>query len=342
MQKSTAPIEIDTLNMKIFGVSVKKIPFYDDAHDKMLLLNSRNWKEIFRTISVFLVLLFCILVDSTAQYFLDRFFVTNVVDSTKFANTPAFDIIIWLLPDHFRIRKFICDILIFALVVIVFVVTVLYNSRQKIPFQGLTVLRRFFFIQSIAYFFHIFTVPFTLIPSINSDCTLKDQSETYSNALIYFLKLSVGMTVPCIDNTFSITVTFTSNLALFLLAYSWNWIIKFYGLIHAAITIFLLSLCHYHYSVSISLGIMASVFSFGTYHLLLLVFCQSKIFLGVSDSASMGFDLFFLNGFFCKNATRCIEWVDGLDLRQLQPFVAEFDKEDPNKSLLSSAKELIP
>ena len=83
-------------------------------------------------------------------------------------------------------------------------------------------------------------------------------------------------------------------------------------------------------------------FHFGTYHLLLLVFCQSKIFLGVAESASMGFDLFFLNGFFCRNATRIIEWVDGLDLRQLQPFVPDLDNDDASKSLLSVQKELMP
>ena len=113
---------------------------------------------------------------------------------------------------------------------------------------------------------------------------------------------------------------------------------------HAGLTLLALSLCHYHYSISISLGLVASVFTFGTYHLLLLVFCQSKIFLGVADDASMGFNLFFLNGMFCRNATKCIEWVDGLDLREMQPFVADLETETNERdvSLLKSAKLSMP
>lgn len=326
--------------MKILGVSVKKIPFYDDAHEKMLILNSRSWQEMIRTVLVIFLLLIFVFLDTAVQYMADKFYVGHVRDSANFANKPIYDLVLAALPVRVRLNKVICDISIFILALVALLSTVIFNSKQRtIPFQGLTVLRRFCFIQSFAYLFHTLNIPFTLAPSLNSECFI---SEYDSFSLTQFIKLAFGQTVPCIDNSFSITVTLTSNLAFFTLAYSWNWALKLYSIIHAVLTIGLLSLCHYHYSVSISLGIMASVFIFGTYHLLLLVFCQSKIFLGVAESASMGFDLFFLNGFFCKNATRIIEWVDGLDLRQLQPFVVDLDKEDTNKSLFTSAKELIP
>ena len=326
--------------MKILGLSVKKIPFYDDAHEKMLILNSRSWQETIRTVCVIIVLLLCIVLDTIVHYWADGFYINHIRNSEKYANKPAFDLILSLVPGRVRLNKIVCDISIFILAVLALLTTVVFNSGQKmVPFQGLTVLRRFCFIQSIAYVFHIFTLPFTLVPSLNPKCFHSSDS---SSSVSHFFKLALGQTVPCVDNSFSVTVTLTSNVAFFLLAYSWNWAIKLYGIVHASIAIILLSLCHYNYSVSISLGVMASVFIFGTYHLLLLVFCQSKIFLGVADSASMGFDLFFLNGFFCKNATIIIEWVDGLDLRKLQPFVADFDKEDTNKSLFLSAKEFIP
>lgn len=91
------------------------------------------------------------------------------------------------------------------------------------------------------------------------------------------------------------------------------------------LTLLALCLSRRHYSFGVLLGFLASVCSFGTYHLLLLVLCQSQIFLdvGVEDVASMGFNPFFLNGLFCRSATRCIQWVDGLDLRELEPFVAD-------------------
>lgn len=326
--------------MKILGVSVKKIPFYDDAHEKMLILNSRSWQEMIRTVLVIFLLLIFVFLDTAVQYMADKFYVGHVRDSANFANKPIYDLVLAALPVRVRLNKVICDISIFILALVALLSTVIFNSKQRtIPFQGLTVLRRFCFIQSFAYLFHTLNIPFTLAPSLNSECFIPEYD---SFSLTQFIKLAFGQTVPCIDNSFSITVTLTSNLAFFTLAYSWNWALKLYSIIHAVLTIGLLSLCHYHYSVSISLGIMASIFIFGTYHLLLLVFCQSKIFLGVAESASMGFDLFFLNGFFCKNATRIIEWVDGLDLRQLQPFVVDLDKEDTNKSLFTSAKELIP
>ena len=330
--------------MKILGVSVKKIPFYDDAHEKMLLLNSRSWQEMIRTVLVILLLLIFVFLDTGVQYMTDRFYVRIVQDSVDYANKPIYDFILSAVPVRIRLNKIICDISILILAVVALLSTVIFNSMQRtVPFQGLTVLRRFCFIQSFAYIFHTLNIPYTLTPSLNSACFIqKSSSEFTSFSFTQFIRLAFGQTVPCIDNSFSITVTLTSNLAFFTLAYSWNWALKLYSIVHAALTIGLLSLCHYHYSVSISLGIMASVFIFGTYHLLVLVFCQSKIFLGVAESASMGFDLFFLNGFFCKNATRIIEWVDGLDLRQLQPFVADLDKEDTNKSLFTSAKELIP
>lgn len=330
--------------MKVLGFSVKKIPFYDDAHEKMLILNSRSWQETLRTVSVILLLLFFVIMDTAAQFTADSFYAKNVRNSADFANKPIFDLVLSIVPVRVRLNKIVCDVSIFMLASIALLSTVIFNSRQKVvPFQGLTVLRRFCFIQSIAYLFHTLTIPFTLVPSLNPECFIRTTSSDYSSmTLAKFVQLAFGQTIPCVDNSFSITVTLTSNLAFFTLAYSWNRALKLYSIAHATLTILLLSLCHYHYSLSISLGLMASVFVFGTYHLLLLVFCQSKIFLGVADSASMGFDLFFLNGFFCKNATRIIEWVDGLDLRQLQPFVADFDKEDTNKSLLTSAKELIP
>lgn len=305
----------------------------------MLILNSRSWQETIRTICIIIFLLILVLLDTGTHYFADQFYVNNVKDSTTYANKPVFDLIFSIIPVRIRLNKIISDILIFILASLALFSTVIFNSRpNSVPFQGLTVLRRFCFIQSIAYLFHILSMPFTLVPSLNSECFLDKSSFSASR----FFQLALGQTIPCIDNSFSITVTFTSNLAFFILAYSWNWALKLYAIAHASVTIILLSFCHYHYSVCISLGFMASVFIFGTYHLLLLVFCQSKIFLGVTESASMGFNLFFLNGFFCRNATRIIEWVDGLDLRQLQPFVADLDKEDANKSLLVSAKELIP
>ena len=326
--------------MKIFGFSVKKIPFYDDAHEKMLLLNSRGWQEIIRTSLVLLMLTFFMALDTSAQYFADYIYARSVINSAKFSNRPVFDLISSSIPAYLQLKKIYCDVAIVLLLVLAFLSTVVFNSRQRSTlFQGLTVLRRFCFIQAISYLFHSITVPFTLTPSLNLNCSLLFNS----GGVGQFLKLTFGQSLPCIDNSFSITVTLTSNLAFFILAYSWNWILKLYSLFHAILTIILLHLCHYNYSISITLGIMASVFIFGTYHLLLLVFCQSKIFLGVTESASMGFDLFFLNGFFCKNATRIIEWVDGLDLRQLQPFVADLDHDDDGKkSLLTSAKELIP
>lgn len=331
--------------MKILGVSVKKIPFYDDAHEKMLILNSRSWQETIRTVSVILLLLLFVILDTAAQFMADSYYAKNVRNSTNFANKPIFDLVFSIIPVRIRLKKIVCDISIFILATIALLSTVVFNSRQKVaPFQGLTVLRRFCFIQSIAYLFHTLTIPFTLVPSLNQNCLIEksSQSSIFSISLWKFVQLAFGQSVPCVDNSFSITVTLISNLAFFTLAYSWNRALKLYSIAHASITIGLLSLSHYHYSICISLGIMASVFIFGTYHLLLLVFCQSKIFLGVADSASMGFDLFFLNGLFCKNATRIIEWVDGLDLRQLQPFVADLDKDDTNKSLFISAKELIP
>ena len=330
--------------MKILGVSVKKIPFYDDAHEKMLILNSRSWQETIRTILVILMLLFLVFLDTCVHFLADRFYVEHVQDSVDFANRPVFDLILSIVPVRIRLKKIVCDISILILVLSTLFSTVIFNSKQKsAPFQGLTVLRRFCFIQSIAYIFHMLTVPFTLVPSLNPECFIqKDTAEYSAFSLSQFIRLALGQTIPCVDNSFSITLTLTSNLAFFTLAYSWNWALKIYSITHAALTILLLYLCHYHYSVTISLGVMASVFIFGTYHLLLLVFCQSKIFLGVAESASMGFDIFFLNGFFCKNATRIIEWVDGLDLRQLQPFVPDLDKDDGSKSLFVSAKELMP
>lgn len=310
----------------------------------MLLLNSRSWQETIRTISVIVLLFFCVICDTSAHYLADQFYVKNVKSSADFANKPVFDLILSIVPDSFHLNKAISDVSILILAILALLSTVILNSRpNSVPFQGLTVLRRFCFIQSIAYIFHVFTIPFTLVPSLNSECFIQDSSSKDSSfSFTEFFRLAFGQTIPCVDNSFSITVTLATNLAFFTLAYSWNWILKLISIVHAFITIILLSLSNYHYSVSISLGVMASVFIFGTYHLLLLVFCQSKIFLGVTESASMGFDLFFLNGFFCRNATRIIEWVDGLDLRQLQPFVADLDKEDTNKSLLLSAKELIP
>ena len=330
--------------MKILGVSVKKIPFYDDAHEKMVILNSRSWRETIRTVMVILLLLFFVILDTGVQYMTDKFYVSHVQESVNYANKPIYDIILDAVPANIRLNKILCDISILILATLALFSTVIFDSRQRtVPFQGLTVLRRFCFIQSIAYLFHALNIPFTLSPSLNSECFIqKSSSEYHSFTLTRFIQLAFGQTVPCIDNSFSITVTLTSNLAFFTLAYSWNRAVKIYSIVHAILTICLLCICHYHYSVSISLGVMASVFIFGTYHLLLLVFCQSKIFLGVAESASMGFDLFFLNGFFCKNATRIIEWVDGLDLRQLQPFVADLEKDDANKSLFISAKELIP
>lgn len=330
--------------MKILGVSVKKIPFYDDAHEKMLLLNSRSWQETIRTVLVILMFLILVIIDTGVHFLADRFYVNNVQNSNDFANKPVFDLILSIVPIPIRLSKTLCDISIFILALIALFSTVIFNTRQKsTPFQGLTVLRRFCFIQSISYIFHTLNIPFTLVPSLNPKCFIEKDSVGYSSfSLSKFLMLAMGQTIPCIDNSFSITVTLTSNLAFFTLAYSWNWGLKIYSIIHASLTILLLSLCHYHYSVTISLGVMASVFIFGTYHLLLLVFCQSKIFLGVADSASMGFDLFFLNGIFCRSATKIIEWVDGLDLRQLQPFVPDLDKDDASKSLFISAKELMP
>ena len=330
--------------MKILGVSVKKIPFYDDAHEKMLILNSRSWQEMVRTVMVILLLLTFVIMNTAVQYMTDKFYVGHIRDSLNFANKPVYDLVLAAVPVRIRLNKIVCDISILILAIVALLSTVIFNSKERtVPFQGLTVLRRFCFIQSFAYLFHTLNIPFTLVPSLNSECFIQKSSPEFSSfSFTRFIQLAFGQTVPCIDNSFSITVTLTSNLAFFTLAYSWNWALKLYSIIHAVVTIGLLSLCHYNYSVSISLGIIASVFIFGTYHLLLLVFCQSKIFLGVAESASMGFDLFFLNGFFCKNATRIIEWVDGLDLRQLQPFVADLDKEDANKSLFTSAKELIP
>lgn len=330
--------------MKILGVSVKKIPFYDDAHEKMLILNSRSWQETIRTFLVILMLLFLVILDTGVHFLADRFYVEHVKDSVDFANKPVFDLVLSIVPGRIILRKLVCDISILILALSTLFSTVIFNSKQKsAPFQGLTVLRRFCFIQSIAYIFHMLTIPFTLVPSLNPECFIQKDSPHYSIfSISQFLQLALGQTIPCVDNSFSITVTLTSNLAFFTLAYSWNWALKIYSITHAALTILLLSLCHYHYSVTISLGFMASVFIFGTYHLLLLVFCQSKIFLGVAESASMGFDLFFLNGFFCRNATRIIEWVDGLDLRQLQPFVPDLDNDDASKSLFVSAKELMP
>lgn len=326
--------------MKILGVSVKKIPFYDDAHEKMLVLNSRSWQEFIRTTRVILVLLFFIILDTAAQYWSDRFFVNYVINSETHASKPVFDVFLYIIPHPIRLSKIVCDICILFLAGVTLLSTVIFNYKQKtVPFQGLTVLRRFCFIQSIGYLFHSVTIPFTLVPSLNPECYVKIDPRF---STIQFIKLIFGQAIPCIDNSFSIAVTLTTNLAFFTLAYSWNRTLKIYSIVHAAVTIFMLSLCHYHYSASISLGIMASTFIFGTYHLLLLVFCESKIFMGVAESASMGFDLFFLNGYFCKNATRIVEWVDGLDLRKLQPFVADLDKDDTSKSLFISAKELIP
>lgn len=335
--------------MKIFGVSVKKIPFYDDTHERMLRLNSRAWKETFRTCAVLSVLLCSVCLDTGIQYMADAFFTQQVLfneeRSKKFASRPVFDVFLWMfLPfePRWRIPKWFCDSSILALMLLVFVMTVLKNPNQ--PFQGLTTLRRFCFIQSIAYIVHFCTIPFTLIPALNEECYARQLPSSQLETFWMFVKLAAGQSLPCIDNSFSVTVTLTANLAFFLLAYCGNFWIKWWGLVHAGLTLLALSLCHYHYSISISLGLVASVFTFGTYHLLLLVFCQSKIFLGVTDDASMGFNLFFLNGMFCRNATKCIEWVDGLDLREMQPFVADLETETNERdvSLLKSAKLSMP
>lgn len=334
--------------MRIFGVSVKKIPFYDDAHERMLILNSRSWREAVRTASVMAGLLLCILLDTTGQYLADSFFVRQVLHPqdgsvSPYASRPVFDVLLWMLPKRVALPKVFCDICVALLAVVAFATTVLFNPGQRIPFQGLTVLRRFCFIQSIAYIFHILSVPFTLTPSLDPRCAIQTRSHTsFADGALHFLQLTFGLTAPCVNSSYSVTVTLVSNLAFFVMAYSWNGAVKICGLLHATIAILLLALCRHHYTVSIALGLMASAFIFGTYHLLLLVFCQSKIFMGVADKASMGFDLFFLNGFFCRNATRCIEWVDGLDLRQLQPFVADLENETREKSLLSNAKHAIP
>ncbi len=338
--------------MKIFGVSVKKIPFYDDSHEKKLRLNSRSWKETFRTVAVLVVLLCSVCLDTAIQYMADAFFTQQVLSdegrAKQFASRPVFDVFLWLFakkPFGLRIPKWFCDGSIVVLMGLVFVMTVLKNpNKKRVPFQGLTTLRRFFFIQSIAYIVHFCTIPFTLIPALNEECYARKLPSSQLETFWMFVKLAAGQGLPCIDNSFSVTVTLTANLAFFLLAYSRNVWIKWWGLAHASLTLLALSLCHYHYSISISLGLVASVFTFGTYHLLLLVFCQSQIFLGVTDDASMGFNLFFLNGVFCRSATKCIQWVDGLDLREMQPFVADMETEERerNSSLLKSAKQSIP
>ena len=199
--------------MKIFGVSVKKIPFYDDAHEKMLILNSRSWQETIRTICVIILLLFFVILDTAAHYLADKFYVMHVKDSANFSNKPVFDLILSIVPGRIRLKKIVSDISVLIFAIITLLSTVIFNSRQSsVPFQGLTVLRRFCFIQSIAYLFHILTIPFTLVPSLNSECFI--QKSLTGNSLFsftHFFRLALGQTIPCVDNSFSITVTLTSN-----------------------------------------------------------------------------------------------------------------------------------
>jgi len=319
--------------MKILGVSLKRIPFYDETYERMRIMNSQSWKESMRTLSVFLLLSLAKALDTSAQHVTDAYFYLNCKDS----KTACFDSFHAVLPTGWKVPLIYANFGVVTLLLFALVSTVIINPKRKIPLQGLTILRRYFFIQSVAYVIHAVSLPLTLTPSLDID----------NSAIILFswsrwFGLATGSAKSLVDGSFSIISCLTANTGFFIMAYGWKSFIKLYGLLHCFTVLVLLCLAGHNYSVNIFLGMLASSFIFGSYHLLLLVFCQSKIFLGVTDKASMGFDLFFLNGFFCQYATRCIEWVDGLDLRQLQPFVASLNNDERDQSLLLSAKCVVP
>jgi hypothetical protein len=326
-------------HMKIFGISVKKIPFYDDTHERTLLLTSHSLKEAVRTASVAVLLLLAMSLDATVQYASDSFLYQRLLKGGGSVGGPSFDTLQSVLPTGLRVSKSLCDVFLLILIAQWLVFTVLVNPKQKIPLQGLTVIRRFCFIQSMSYAFRALTLPFTLTLGLDTEAGIASLSKS---GPAHWIMVLLGLSPPLVDSSFSVTACLATNLAFFLMAYSWHAAIKSVGLLNALIVLVLLCLCKYNYSVSIGLGMIASAFTFGSYHLLVLVLCQSKIFLGVTDKASMGFDLFFLNGVFCRGATRCIEWVDGLDLRKLQPFVSRPDLDCRDQSLLENAKISVP
>mgnify|MGYP000688681080 CR=1 FL=1 len=324
--------------MKILGVRLKRIPFYDETYERMRIMNSQSWKESVRTLSVLLLLLLTKILDTSAQYFADAYFALNFnTPNTMASSAASFDLFQANLPKNVIVPFTYVNFGVFSLVLFALISTVIINPKRKIPLQGLTILRRYFFIQSIAYLLHAVSVPLTLTPSLDID-----KSAIITLGWARWFGLAAGWEKPLVDGSFSLVSCLTVNVGFFIMAYGWKSFIKLFGLFHSFVVLMLLFFSRRDYSASICLGTLASCFIFGTYHLLLLVFCQSKIFLGIADKASMGFDLFFLNGFFCRYATRCIEWVDGLDLRQLQPFVATLNNDEHDQSLFVSAKSIIP
>lgn len=315
--------------MKFFGWSVKKIPFYHEAHERMRVLTSRTWREIFRTFGVLGILVVVWLGDTLVQYWSDEYFVRRLSESEQYSSLPLFDTISAVIPRRLDWPN---QVVILAITRLVIMALGIITMKRSVPFQVLTVLRRFMFIQSICYLMHLMTLPLTFTPSLRvSECLVRGEWQ--------YLRLLAGLSKACLDSSFSVSISVSANLAFFLLAYSPKKLLKIIGILQAIGTVAILSVSQYHYSISIALGLVASVFTFGCYHLLLLVFCQSGIFRGqVREQASMGFDVFFLGGVFCGAAGRVVEWIDGLDLRAIGVEMVEGDEEGVFEGSLKASR----
>ncbi len=308
--------------------------------------NVQLQREVVRTLPALLALLATSMTMTMCQIVSDRWFALNIVEATRqsslgegerYATDPLYDRVLEALYDGKALKDHLPDALLLSFVALSAVVTLAFPSHVRLRFQSLVVARRLLWILSFLYLFRMASFLSTTVPNPVPDCTVALSQDWLSFALL-MARMAAGKVSACTDNIYSghtslATVFFFANIT-----YSGRPAFVAYSVVHLVALLAAILVTRLHYSVDVLIALFMTSFVYCTYHFLLIVCLDERIFkdqaLSKDKLACDGTDvrllderrliLCIVNG----AILRALLWIDGIDLRTRAPSLPRLRRAD--------------
>lgn len=247
-----------------------------------------------------------------------------ITNGSVYATDPLFDHVSALLPDASGWREWLSDAFLTSFLGISLTITLIFPKHTRIRYQSIVVVRRMMWILSILYMFRMWSFLVTTVPNPVQNCIPK-YPQTPSAYLLLMGRMATGKVSACTDNIYSGHTTLATVLFYTNLIYARRWYFSIYSLFHSGAIIFMILLTRLHYSVDILIALFMTSFVYCTYHFLLLVHIDQRMFRSLKVNGERLMDaredprfleeqrlLLRLTG---ENLLRLLAWMDGMDLR---------------------------
>lgn len=259
------------------------------------LWTQRLRQELLRLIITLTVLLLCTGLMIMAQIQSDRWFdeynrIRNILALRQhlaeprgvdiFARDPLHDRGFDLLPDMSELRAWLPDLLLNCLIGLTVVTSIAFPTERRVKWQGIVVLRRFFWCLAILYIFRMCSFMVTTVPSAAKGCMPKyvpvNDREDVQDYLVLMGKMVSGAVTACTDNIYSGHTSLITLLVSTSLLYSGRWYVKLASLLLGAVAVVSIAATRMHYTVDVLIALLVASFVFAIYHFLLVIYINAR------------------------------------------------------------------